>query len=57
MFIGSNGTAQCCFFQSKEVSDSTASGIKVTSFATFCIDLVEKLVIICVDGTAINLGV
>ena len=38
MYIGSNGTAQCCFFLLKVVSDATASGIKnllLESFATF----------------------
>ena len=60
MFIRSNGTAQCCFFQLKDVSNATASGIKkllLESFATFGIDLVEKLVSICVDGAAVNLGI
>ncbi len=61
MCVGPEGKAQCCFFlQLKDVLDATAPGILkllVETFATFGIDLMKKLVRICVDGAAVNLGV
>lgn len=60
MFIGSDGKVECRFFQLKDVPDATASGIRsllLESFAKFGIDLAQKLVSICVDGAAVNLGV
>ena len=60
MFIGSDGKVECRYFQLKDVPDATASGIRSLlqeSFAKFGIDLAQKLVSICVDGAAVNLGV
>ena len=60
MFVGPNGKVECRFFQLKDVSDATAPGLKsllLESLASFGIDLAQKLVSICVDGAAVNLGV
>ncbi len=46
--------------QLKDVLDATAPGILkllVETFAAFGVDLMKKLVSICVDGAAVNLGV
>ena len=60
MFVGADGKVECRFFQLKDVPDATSSGIKsllLESFAEFGMDLAQKLVSICVDGAAVNLGV
>ena len=60
MFIGTDGKVECRIFQLKNVPDATAPGIKnllLESFANCGIDLTHKLVSICVDGAAVNLGV
>ena len=55
-----SGKVECRFFQLKDASDDTAPGLKsllLESFAYFGIDLAQKLVSICVNGAAVNLGV
>ena len=61
MYVGSSdGKPECQFFQLKDIPDATASGIQslvLQSFEEFGVDLEQKLVSICVDGAAVNLGV
>ncbi len=58
MYVGPEGKAQFFFFlQLKDVLNATAPGILkllVETFAMFGVDLMKKLVSICVDGAAVN---
>jgi len=61
LFVCADGRAKCCFFCMKDVADATAPGIKTLLENTLADLGVEdwqwRLVSICVDGAAVNLGV
>lgn len=60
MYMGADGSRKCHFFCLANVGDATSPGIQALlkeKFAETGIDLQAKLVSICVDGAAVNLGV
>ena len=61
LYVGTNGKAECQFMCIKDVADATAPGMKELLEAIFIDsglhDWKSKLVSICLDGAAVNLGV
>ena len=60
LVVGADGTPECHFFAIKSVPDATAFGIKALlekEFPDIGVDLAGKVISICVEGAAVNLGV